>query len=63
MAKNKRFDRAILANFEEGYETSHEDAALQNRGEFIRKFPLKRLKVNAGRIRRRPPGTNILQLC
>jgi hypothetical protein len=44
MAKNKRFDRAILANFEEGYETSHEDAALQNRGEFIRKFPLKRLK-------------------
>lgn len=37
------FDDAALARFEARYDTSHEDAALRSRGQFIRKFPLDSL--------------------
>jgi hypothetical protein len=43
MAPHPIFDKTTLEKFEAGYDTSHEDTALQNRGEFIKRFPWKRL--------------------
>jgi hypothetical protein len=44
MAKLVRFDKGVLDTFEAQYDTSHEDSALQTRGQFIEKFPSKRLR-------------------
>lgn len=44
VTKRANFDRAALAKFEAEYDTSHEDSALQTRGEFIRKFPRGHLR-------------------
>lgn len=44
MAKHVAFDKVLLDKFETEYDTSHEDSALQTRGQFIRKFPLSGLR-------------------
>ena len=38
MATHPIFDEATLEKFEANYDTSHEDTALQTRGQFVKKF-------------------------
>lgn len=43
MAKQSDLDKELLA-FEKSFDTSHEDKAVSTRGQFLRDFPLTRLK-------------------
>ena len=44
MAQNNPFDTTALLRFNESFDSTNEDSALQTRGEFLKAFPLERLK-------------------